>query len=67
MGLILCVVVTAASVQDRDGARPLPWRLAAGFRAVTLIWADGGYAGKLVTWTGCAWRDRAAPLAGVYR
>ena len=67
MGLILCVVVTAASVQDRDGARPLPWRLAAGFRAVTLIWADGGYAGKLVTWTGCAWRDTAAPLAGVYR
>ncbi len=51
MGLILCVVITAASVQDRDGARPLLWRLAAGFRAVTLIWADGGYAGKLVTWT----------------
>src|SRR6266571_448947 len=50
MGLILCVVVTAASVQDRDGARPLLWRLAAGYRAVTLIWADGGYTGKLVTW-----------------
>jgi transposase len=50
MGLILCVVVTAASVQDRDGARPLLWRLAASFRAVTLVWADGGYAGKLVTW-----------------
>jgi putative transposase len=46
MGLILCVLVTAASVQDRDGARPLLWRLAAGFRAVTLIWADGGYAGS---------------------
>jgi thioredoxin 2 len=28
MGLILCIVVTAASVQDRDGARPLLWRLA---------------------------------------
>jgi transposase len=50
MGLILCVVVTAASVQDRDGARPLLWKLAAGYRAVTLIWADGGYAGQLVTW-----------------
>jgi transposase len=50
MGLILCVVVTAASVQDRDGARPLLWQLAASFRTVTLIWADGGYAGKLVTW-----------------
>jgi transposase len=50
MGLILAVVVTAASVQDRDGARPLLWRLAASFRTVTLVWADGGYAGKLVTW-----------------
>src|SRR5258708_2879532 len=29
MGLLLCVVVTAASVQDRDAARPLLWRLAA--------------------------------------
>ena len=43
-------MVTAASVQDRDGARPLLWQLTASFRAVTLIWADGGYAGKLVTW-----------------
>jgi transposase len=51
MGLILCIMATAASVQDRDGARPLLWRLAAGFRAVTVIWADGGYAGQLVTWT----------------
>lgn len=50
MGLILAVVVTAASVQDRDGARALLWRLAVGFRTVSLVWADGGYAGKLVTW-----------------
>ena len=49
MGLLLCVVVTAASVQDRDAARPLLWGLAAGFRGGTLVWADGGYAGKLVT------------------
>lgn len=49
-GLIVCIVVTAASVQDRDGARPLLWKLAAGYRAVTLIWADGGYAGRLVAW-----------------
>ncbi len=50
MGLILVIVVTAASVQDRDGARQLLWRLAAGFPTVSLVWADGGYAGKLVTW-----------------
>ena len=29
MGLVLAVVITAASVQDRDGARPLLWNLAA--------------------------------------
>ena len=50
MGLILAVVITAASVQDRDGARPLLWKLATACRGITLIWADGGYAGKLVTW-----------------
>jgi transposase len=50
MGLLLVIVITAASVQDRDGARALPWRLRACFRTVTLAWADGGYAGKLITW-----------------
>ena len=49
-GLLLTVLVTAAGVQDRDGARPLLWNLARAFPAVTLAWADGGYAGKLVTW-----------------
>src|SRR5260370_19413094 len=44
MGLILCVLVTAASVQDRDGARPLLWRLAARVRAVTLVLAHARYA-----------------------
>jgi transposase len=50
MGLLLVIVVTAASVQDRDGARALLWRLRACFRTVTLVWADGGYAGKLLAW-----------------
>jgi len=50
MGLLLVVVVTATSVQDRDGARALLWRLRAAFRTVTLAWADGGYAGKLLAW-----------------
>jgi transposase len=49
-GLLLAVLVTAASVQDRDAARPLLWNLRRTFPAVTLAWADGGYAGKLVTW-----------------
>jgi transposase len=50
LGLLLCVLVTTASVQDRDGARPLLSMLAASSRRVRLIWADGGYAGKLLDW-----------------
>lgn len=50
LGLLLCVVVTAASVQDRDGARPLLNRLADACGRVRLVWADGGYAGKLLDW-----------------
>jgi transposase len=50
IGLLLTVLVTAASVQDRDAARPLLWNLRKAFPSVRLAWADGGYAGKLVTW-----------------
>jgi len=49
-GLLLAVVITAASVQDRDGARPLLWNLHRASRHVRLIWADAVYAGKLATW-----------------
>ncbi len=44
------VLVTAASMQDRDAARPLLWNLRRAFPSIRLAWADGGYAGKLVTW-----------------
>lgn len=50
LGLIITIVVTAASVQDRDAARPLLWNLRRAARRVRLVWADGGYAGKLVSW-----------------
>jgi transposase len=50
LGLLLAVVVTPASVQDRDGAQPLLWKLRASHRGIRLAWADAGYAGKLVTW-----------------
>ena len=46
-GLVLAVVITAASVQDRDAARPLRWNLHSACRRVRLIWADAGYTGKL--------------------
>ncbi len=37
-------------MQDRDGARPLLWALNACFPSVRLVWADSGYAGRLVDW-----------------
>jgi putative transposase len=49
MGMILGVVVHSANVQDRDGAKLLePFFLLYGWLKV--IFADGGYAGALVSW-----------------
>jgi putative transposase len=50
MGLLLTVVVTVASVQDRDGARQLLNQLPECCQCLRLIWVDGGYAGQLVQW-----------------
>lgn len=50
LGLVWLVVVTAASTQDRDGARTLLAVLATQMRRLRVIWADGGYAGTLVGW-----------------
>lgn len=55
LGLLLIVLVTMASVQDRDGARPLLARLHQIHHRISYIWADGGYAGKLVTWAKEKW------------
>jgi putative transposase len=48
--LLLTVVVTAASVQDRDGAKSVLEVLRHRFTRVRLIWADGAYAGDLAAW-----------------
>lgn len=50
LGLLLAVTVTAASMQDRDGAHRLLALLRERFSTISLVWADGGYAGRLVTW-----------------
>jgi transposase len=50
LGLLLAVVITAASVQDRDAARPLLWNLHRSCRRIRLIWADAVYAAKLSAW-----------------
>jgi transposase len=50
LGLALVVLVTAASVQDRDAVRPVLEDLRRLHRTVTRVRADGGYAGWLVEW-----------------
>jgi putative transposase len=56
LGLIIAIVVHAASLQDRDGAKLVLARLNEKrkgrrlFPRLKLIWADGGYAGKLIDW-----------------
>ncbi|MES9518678.1 IS5 family transposase [Rhodococcus qingshengii] len=49
-GLLLMVVVTAASIQDRDAAHRLLAGLRGGFSTIRLIWGDGGYPGRLLGW-----------------
>ncbi len=63
LGLVVLVVVTAASVQDRDGARQVLQSLFDRIKhskysrwcRLKLIWADGGYRGELVHWVKGKW------------
>lgn len=48
LGLLLMVLVTAADVTDRDAACGMLERLRAQYRKIRLVWADGGYTGRLV-------------------
>lgn len=50
IGLLLAVVVHAASIQDRDGAKMVLQRLKGKFPRLKLIWADGAYSGPLIDW-----------------
>jgi putative transposase len=49
-GLLLEILATPASVQDRDAARPLLFNLTRARRRVRLALADSVYAGKLQPW-----------------
>ena len=49
-GLLLAVVVHAASIQDRDEAKLVLARLLNRFPRLQIIWADAAYAGKLIAW-----------------
>jgi putative transposase len=67
LGLILLVSVHPANVQDRDGAKLLLQRLAHQYGWIKLIWADGGYVGKLIQWVEQIKRHRKVRLEIVKR
>lgn len=46
----MAVIVHAAGILDRDGAKLVLRKSAGRFSRLFLIWADGGYAGKLIDW-----------------
>ncbi len=51
LGHLLKVIIHSASLQDRDGVRLLLEALPAMVRLrLVLIWADGGYRGKVIDW-----------------
>lgn len=50
LGLLLAVMVTTASVQDRHAAASLLKHVRERHRKIVPVWADGGYAGRLVAW-----------------
>ncbi|MEX1651790.1 transposase [Streptomyces pseudovenezuelae] len=63
LGLLLVVAVTAANIGDRDAAAGLLRRLRRLHRAITLVWADGGYTGCLVGWC----RGKLAPASEIVK
>ncbi|AKB35747.1 Mobile element protein [Methanosarcina siciliae C2J] len=56
-GLLLMVIVHAANIQDRDGAKLVLEQIKGTFSRLQLIWADAAYAGQLVDWVKitCGW------------
>jgi transposase len=53
LGMLVVVLVTTAAVQDRDGGRLVLDRARMAMPSIVLVWADGGYAGKLVAFAAC--------------
>lgn len=50
LGLPLAVVAHPASVQDRDGAKPVPAAARAQHPALAVVWADAGSGGQREEW-----------------
>lgn len=57
LGLLLKAKVLTANIQDRDGAKMLFLEIKEQMPRLRLIWADGGYRGKLIIWVAvqCLW------------
>jgi putative transposase len=57
LGLLLAVVVHPAGIQDRDGAKAVLLEARGRLPRLRLVWADGGYAGRLLQWAkrACGW------------
>lgn len=57
LGLLLIAKVLTADIQDRDGAQLLFSEIKEQMPRLQLIWADGGYRGKLIVWVAikCLW------------
>jgi putative transposase len=50
LGLVLMVVIHSAALQDRDGARLVMQKLREYWQSIRILFADGGYRGKLIEW-----------------
>ncbi|GLY71720.1 hypothetical protein Atai01_83390 [Amycolatopsis taiwanensis] len=67
LGLLSCVLVTSAGVQDRVAARNLLARLRYICPSIRHLWADSGYTGTLLDWAKSLFGltiDIVAKLAG---
>lgn len=62
LGLLLVIVVTAASVSDPVGARLVFQRLRGIGKKLRLIWVDGSYRGQLLTWVADRFRLILRPI-----
>lgn len=64
LGLLLVIVVTAASVSESAGARLVLSRRPGGCKKLRRVWVDGGYFGTLLVW---AWQKLGLVLEVVKR
>lgn len=62
LGLLLVVVVTAASISDPAGARALFQRMHGACKNLRKIWVDGTYRGQLIEWVAQRFRFHLSPV-----